>query len=94
MTFCASATRAAAAGSTGAPVPSAVGQAAVTTVSPPVSAVHSASVTNGAIGCSIRSSASRTCPRTARVPGSVAGSSSWVLHSSTYQSASSSHAKW
>ena len=67
----------------------------MTTDSPPVSVVHSVSVTNGTTGCSSRRVTSRTSPSTR--PETSAGSPparKVVLDSSTYQSKTSSHAKW
>ncbi len=75
--------------------PESVGQSARTTDSPPVRVVHRASVTNGTTGCSSRSVTSRTSPRTR--PETFAASPppmNVVLDSSTYQSKTSSHAKW
>ena len=89
--FCRSTIRVAAAASTGAPT--STGHGATTTDSPPVSAVHRVSVMNGATGCSSLSSASRTCPSTARVPSAVSARSC-ALASSTYQSQNSPHVKW
>ncbi|CAM5526179.1 hypothetical protein SFIMM107S_05901 [Streptomyces griseus] len=75
--------------------PESPGHSAMTIDSRPVSAVHSASVTNGTIGCGGRSITSRTSPRTR--PETSAGrppAKNVVLDSSTYQSKTSSHAKW
>lgn len=72
-----------------------VGHSAMTTDSPPVSVVQRVSVTNGTTGCSSLSVTSRTSPRTRLLTS--AGSPparNVVLDSSTYQSKTSSQAKW
>ena len=57
--------------------------------------VHSSSVTNGTSGCSSRSSVSSTCPSTARVRSAAGPAGQQAsLASSTYQSQTSSQAKW
>ncbi|CAM5672984.1 hypothetical protein SALBM311S_12449 [Streptomyces alboniger] len=73
----------------------AAGHSATTSDSPPVRVVHSVSVTNGTTGCSSFSVTSRTSPRT-RLLTSAASPPAWnvVFDSSTYQSKTSSHAKW
>ncbi len=75
--------------------PESEGQSAITTDSPPVSVVHSVSVTNGITGWSSRSVTSRTSPRTrAEARAASPPAAKVVLDSSTYQSKTSSHAKW
>ena len=67
----------------------------MTTDSLPVSVVHSVSVTNGTIGCSSRSVTSRTSPRTRAETLAASPPAKYVVFdSSTYQSKTSSHAKW
>ncbi len=67
----------------------------MTTDSAPVSVVHRVSVTKGTIGCSRRSVTSRTSPRTRRTASACGPPlARVVLESSTYQSKTSSQAKW
>ncbi len=81
--------------SASAATPDAAGHSAITRDSPPVNTFHKVSVTNGITGCSRRSSASRTVPRTVLVPSTYAlPSASCTFASSRYQSHTSSHAKW
>ncbi len=75
--------------------PRIAGQSAMTSDSWPVRVVQRVSVTNGMTGWSSRSVVSRTSPRTrAETSAGRPPPMKVVLDSSTYQSKTSSHAKW
>ena len=88
--FCRSATRCAAAGSS--VIPEDTGQSAITSDSAPVSDFHSTSVTNGITGCNSLSRVSSTAASTAVVW--LMPWASCTLANSRYQSQNSSQAKW